>query len=135
MAETVIAGQYVDPIPSEPGRNAARADGQTRCNLKWYQDRKRCHKGKVSEYISDSAPMTINLEHWEGLVYITSSSGGAVTCNLPAATEFHNGGKIVINFTKVATNLSIVSEQGATTAVSATGTATATSNGLVWTMS
>ena len=90
----------------------------------------------MSEYVSDGTAMEINLEHWEGYVYITSSSGGAVTCNLPAATEFHNGGKIEIDFTKVSTNLSIVSEQGVTTAVNATDhSVVATSNGLVWTMS
>lgn len=135
MAETVIVGQYVDPLPSKPGRNASSTDAHSKCRLKWYQDRTRCHKGKVSNYASDGAPLTVNLEHWEGLVNITSSASGAVTCNLPSATEFHDGGKIVINFTKATTNLSIVSEQGVTTSVTSTGSKTATSNGLVWTMS
>ena len=135
MAETIIVGQYVDPIPSKPGFNSARADAHSRCLLKFHQDRKRCHKGKVSNYASDGAPMTIDLEHWEGLVNITSTASGAVTCNLPSAAEFSNGGKIVINFTKATTNLSIVSEQGVTTAVTSSGTKTATSNGVVWTMS
>ena len=131
MAETIIVGQYVDPIPAKPGRNAVLSNAYGQSLLKQHQDRARCHKGKVSVYVSDGAGMTVNLEHWEGYVYITSTASGAVTCKLPAAADFHNGGKIVIVFVKATTNLTITDGQSGSTSVTTSSTKTATSNGLV----
>jgi len=125
MAEVIVVGKYVDPIPGA---------GSTSATWTRHLNRTKCHKYEISTYTSDGAPITKVLEHYQGYVNATSSASGAISLQLPNANEMGANAKVVINFTKATTNLTIVDNGGGAgdTVVSTSKLCTCTSDGDSW---
>ena len=91
MALTEIAGNFVEQVT---GGRKAELDGDL------------AHKGKYSEYTSAGAVLTVNLAIDECYANVTSTSGGAITLNMPDVS-LAKGRRYTINFTFATTNMTI----------------------------
>ena len=121
MAEVSVVSQYV---------SQANATQSAR------QDNELAHKNKWGTYTSDGAGMTVNLGLLEGYCSVTTSSGGAITLNLPDVAEAKDRTYVVV-FVKASTNLTVVYTGTGTAnlAVSSSSTKTFVSDGTAWTVS
>lgn len=121
MAEVSIASQYVS---------------QANANQSQRQDNEVAHKNKYGTYTSDGGAMEVTLGLLEGYCNVTTTSGGAITLNLPDVAEAKDR-TYVVSFTKDTTDLTVVYTGTGTgnLTVSATSDKTFVSSGTAWTVS
>ena len=121
MAEVSIASQYVS---------------QANANQSQRQDNEVAHKNKYGTYTSDGGAMEVTLGLLEGYCNVTTTSGGAITLNLPDVAEAKDRTYVVV-YTHDTTNCTCVYTGTGTANLVLSGTATKTfvSDGTAWTVS
>ena len=121
MALTTIASAYVS---------------QDNANQTQRQDNEVAHKNKYGTYTSAGAGLEVTLHKNEGYCNVTTTSGGAITLNLPDVSEAKDR-TYVVNFTKATTDLTVVYTGTGTANLvqSSTAVKTFVSSGTAWTVS
>ena len=120
MAEVSNASEFITQVNGAWG-------------LKEVQEASLAHKNKKGTYTSDGAGMTVTLGVNEGYVHVTTTSGGAITLNLPDVSVAA-GREYTVNFTKASTDLTCVYTGTGTgnLVVSSSSVKVFTSNGSAW---
>jgi len=121
MALTTIASAYID---------------QANANQTQRQDNEVAHKNKYGTYTSAGAGLVVTLHKNEGYCSVTTTSGGAITLNLPDVSEAKDRTYVVV-YTHDSANCTCVYTGTGTANLVLSGSATKTfvSNGTAWTVS